>query len=112
VSTPIVTTLSTLQVESRRHDEQTGLGIQIPELISLQGGVVFSHDLPVVRMIRGEPVGVRLEWFGSGYFLGRAARGFLRHRRKPSGNGSSGASMCCDVPVIQARPVMVGTIAG
>ena len=34
------------------------------------------------------------------------------HRAKPAGNGSSASSRYCPMPVIQARPVISGTIAG
>jgi len=35
----------------------------------------------------------------------------LAHSKNPAGKGSSGASMCWEVPVIQARPVIVGMMA-
>src|SRR5690349_11978762 len=49
---------------------------------------------------------------------GLTARGGLvpaaggAHSRNPAGNGSSGSRRYCAVPVTQARPVIVGTIAG
>src|SRR6185503_4808678 len=39
--------------------------------------------------------------------VGRGAQ-----RAKPAGNGSSGSSRYCPIPVIHARPVISGTTAG
>lgn len=103
MSAPIVTTFSALQVKTGCHDEKSGNRVQVTGITAFDRRVVRSHDRREVRVLGWQPIGVGEKWIGAMRF---------GHRRKPSGNGSSGASMCCDVPVIQARPVIVGTMAG
>ena len=89
---------------SRCHDEKAGPRVEVSKFAALDRAMVGVHDLGVVRMLGCEALGVRREWRGTSR-LGC-------HSRNPRGKGSSGASMCWEVPVIQARPVMVGTMAG
>lgn len=100
----IVTALAAVEMVSRCHDEKAGPWIEVSEFAALDRGIVGVHDLRVVRLLGCEALGVRREW--------RGTSGLGCHSRNPRGKGSSGASMCWEVPVIQARPVMVGTMAG
>ncbi len=100
----IVTALSAVEMKSCCHDEKAGPWVEVSKFSALARGIVGVHDLRVVRLLRCEALGVRCER--------RCASWLSRHSRNPRGKGSSGASMCWEVPVIQARPVMVGTMAG
>ena len=99
-----MTARAAVEVKSRRHDEKTGLWIEVSEFSALTRSIVGEHDLRVMRLLWGKALGVRRERC--------CTSGLGCHSRNPRGKGSSGASMCWEVPVIQARPVMVGTMAG
>ena len=99
-----MTALAAVEMKSRCHDEKAGPWIKVSEFSALARGIVREHDLGVVRLFGCEALGVRCER--------RCASGLGCHSRNPRGKGSSGANMCWEVPVIQARPVMVGTMAG
>ena len=100
----IVTALAAVEKKSRCHDEKTGSWIEVSKFSALASSIVREHNLGVVPLLGCEALGVRGER--------RCTSGLGCHSRNPRGKGSSGASMCWEVPVIQARPVMVGTMAG
>ena len=99
-----MTALAAVEMKGRRHDEKAGPWIEVSEFSAPARGIVGVHDLRVVRLLGCEALGVGDER--------HCTSGLGCHSRNPRGKGSSGASMCCEVPVIQARPVMVGTMAG
>ena len=99
-----MTALAAVEMKSCCHDEKACSRIEVSEFSALARGIVREHDLGVVGLLGCEALGVRRE---------RCCTSRLGcHSRNPRGKGSSGASMCCEVPVIQARPVMVGMMAG
>lgn len=95
-------TAAALHMETGGHHKQAGEGVEVAGLTCRHGCVVRGHDRVISGVIGGEPIWMRDGWFSSAGFA---------HSRNPAGKGSSGASMCCDVPVIHARPVTVGMIA-
>jgi hypothetical protein len=94
VPTPIVTTPASTYVVFGGHHEQTCARIEITDSVVGNSVVMGLHDLHEHR-VRG----IQARWVGE---MGIYAKRFLRHNRNPRGKGSSGASMCCEVPVIHA----------